>query len=170
LTLSGICLTLTIMSKQHHYTTHITWTGNRGTGTSGYRSYGREHVLAIDGKADIACSSDPAFNGDPSRHNPEEFLLASLSSCHMLWYLHLCSDAGVIVTSYIDQAKGLMEESPDGGGRFTEVILCPKIVVSDASMIDKAIALHEPASKKCFIANSCNFSIHHQPEISVAHA
>ena len=155
------------MSKQHHYSLSMSWTGNRGSGTSGYRAYGREHTMSIDGKTDVLLSSDPAFQGDSTRYNPEELLLASLSSCHMLWYLHLCSDAGVIVTGYTDNPKGTMEESAAGGGRFIAVVLYPLVTVGDVSMIDKAIELHEQANEKCFIANSCNFPIRHQPKIVV---
>lgn len=155
------------MQKQHHYNTVIKWTGNRGAGTAGYRSYDRSHILSISTKADIACSSDPAFLGDSTKHNPEELLLASLSSCHMLWYLHLCSDAGVIVTAYTDQAKGIMEETADGGGRFISVTLFPQVAVSDASMINLANELHRKAHAMCFIANSVNFPVLHEPTCTV---
>ncbi len=155
------------MNKQHHYSLSINWTGNRGTGTSGYRDYGREHRLSFPGKTDLLLSSDPAFQGDATKYNPEELLLASLSSCHMLWYLHLCSDAGVIVTAYADDPKGVMEESAVSGGKFIEVVLHPLVTVADASMVDKAMLLHEEANRKCFIANSCNFPISHQPKIVV---
>lgn len=155
------------MQKQHHYNTVIKWTGNRGAGTAGYRSYDRSHVLSISNKADIACSSDPAFLGDATKHNPEELLLASLSSCHMLWYLHLCSDAGVIVTAYTDQATGIMEETADGGGRFISVTLFPQVTVSDASMISLANELHRKAHAMCFIANSVNFPVLHEPTSTV---
>lgn len=151
------------MNKTHHYRTAITWTGNKGSGTSRYDAYERNHTLSIAGKPELLCSSDTAFRGDGTRHNPEDMLLASLSSCHMLWYLHLCADAGIIVTHYTDNAEGIMEEAPGGGGRFTEVTLHPHVTVQDASMIDKANALHDQAHVKCFIANSCNFPVKHQP-------
>lgn len=149
------------MAKQHHYKTTVNWTGNRGEGTSGYRNYDRNHTIEAGNKAIIPASSDPAFLGDPSRYNPEELLLASLSSCHMLWYLHLCSDNGVIVTAYADNAEGIMEEN-NNGGKFTEVTLHPVVKVREASMIGKATELHEEANKKCFIANSCNFPVKHE--------
>lgn len=149
------------MAKQHHYKTLVNWTGNRGEGTSGYRTYDRNHTIEAGNKTIINASSDPAFLGDPSRYNPEELLLASLSSCHMLWYLHLCADNGVIVTAYSDNATGIMEEN-DNGGKFTEATLHPVVTVREASMIDKAKHLHEEANKKCFIANSCNFPVKHE--------
>jgi organic hydroperoxide reductase OsmC/OhrA len=151
------------MDGIHHYELTVKWTGNKGTGTSDYRAYERSHTVLVPNKADILCSSDPAFRGDPTRHNPEELFLASLSTCHMLWYLHLCAEAGVVVVDYTDGAKGVMTETEDGGGHFTEVTLHPLVVVSDASMIDKANALHHRANELCFIANSCNFPIHHEP-------
>jgi organic hydroperoxide reductase OsmC/OhrA len=154
------------MNKQHHYSTTINWTGNRGEGTINYKSYDRDHVISIENKQPIQASSDPAFMGDPSRYNPEELLLASLSSCHMLWYLHLCADAGVIVTHYSDKATGTMEEN-NKGGRFIEVILHPQVRVADISMADKAMVLHQQANEKCFIANSCNFPVHHQPDVQI---
>jgi organic hydroperoxide reductase OsmC/OhrA len=151
------------MAKEHQYAVTTNWTGNTGVGTRSYQSYERNHVISVENKADIPGSSDPSFRGDRTRYNPEELLVASLSTCHMLWYLHLCAEAGVIVTNYVDKATGVMIETPAGGGRFTEVTLNPTVTVADASMIDKANALHEPANQKCFIANSCNFPVNHQP-------
>ncbi|WP_439556095.1 OsmC family protein [Dyadobacter sp.] len=149
--------------KQHLYKTTIEWTGNTGNGTTDYRSYERSHIVKVNGKADIATSSDPAFRGDPARHNPEELFVASIASCHMLWYLHLCTEAGVVVTSYTDQAVGTMEETDNGSGRFTEVVLYPVVQVLAAHMQEKADALHDKAHQFCFIANSCNFPIRHEP-------
>ena len=154
-------------NKEHFYTANLKWTGNNGTGTDGYTKYERSHEIFIDGKPNILMSSDPSFRGDRSCYNPEELLVCSISSCHMLWYLHLCMDAGVVVMGYQDQAKGTMEESADGSGRFTEIILNPKVVVASAEMIAKANALHEQAHKMCFIANSVNFPIHHQAQAEV---
>lgn len=154
------------MGKQHNYSVKVDWTGNRGTGTSDYRSYERSHDISMEGKAVIAASSDPAFRGDKTKYNPEEFLLSALSSCHLLSYLHVCVVNGVVVVEYQDNATGIMEETPDGGGHFTEVTLHPKVKVQDASMIDKAIELHHQASKLCFIANSVNFPVHHEPMVS----
>lgn len=153
--------------KTHHYTTLVEWTGNRGTGTSSYRDYERSHTIRVDDKAVIQGSSDPFFRGDRTKHNPEELLVASLSTCHMLWYLHLCADAGVVVVAYSDKAVGTMQESTDGGGRFTEVVLHPTVVVQDASMVERANSLHHKANSLCYIANSCNFPVRHQPVCEV---
>jgi organic hydroperoxide reductase OsmC/OhrA len=151
------------MAKRHNYSLTITWNGNTGQGTNNYTSYERSHLVSIDGKPDLACSSDAAFRGDKTKYSPEELLLASLSSCHMLWYLHLCSEAGVVVIDYVDRAKGTMIETADGGGYFTEVTLYPTVTVSDESMVEKADVLHKKAHELCFIANSVNFPVHHSP-------
>ncbi|MGS2761641.1 OsmC family protein [Sinomicrobium sp. M5D2P9] len=151
------------MTKVHEYKLTVKWTGNKGTGTSSYRAYDRNHTILTDGKPDISGSSDPSFLGDKTRHNPEELLVAALSSCHMLSFLHMCVQAGVIVTDYEDGATGFMEETAGGGGHFTKVILHPKVTVQEESMKEKLDALHHQASELCFIANSCNFPIHHEP-------
>ena len=153
--------------KTHHYLTQLNWTGNMGRGTSGYTAYKRDYTISAGGKAEIAGSSDPAFRGDTTRYNPEELLVASLSSCHMLWYLHLCAEAGVIVTAYTDAAEGTMAETPEGSGHFTEVVLKPMVTVADAAMVETANQLHAKANKMCFIANSCNFPVHHKPACTV---
>jgi organic hydroperoxide reductase OsmC/OhrA len=155
------------MARTHTYDVSVSWTGNRGTGTSGYRAYDRDHEVRAAGPAAIAGSSDPAFRGDPGRWNPELELTAALSQCHMLWYLHLCAAAGVTVTAYADEAHGVMAEEADGGGRFTEVVLRPRVTVASDSMIEAATALHAEASAKCFIANSVNFPVRHEPVFSV---
>jgi organic hydroperoxide reductase OsmC/OhrA len=155
------------MIRQHHYRIVTAWTGNQGTGTSGYRDYNRNHVITVENKADILGSSDPAFHGDHTRYNPEELLVSSLSGCHMLWYLHLCAEAGVVVTDYVDHATGTMEETVDGGGRFIEVTLHPMVTVTDASMVEKAEALHREAGRYCFIARSVNFPIAHEATIQL---
>jgi organic hydroperoxide reductase OsmC/OhrA len=141
----------------------IAWTGNRGTGTSGYRAYARDHEISAEGKSvAIAGSSDPAFRGDPARYNPEELLVASLSACHMLWFLHLCSDAGIAVTSYTDEALGEMREQAGGAGEFTKVILRPRVKISDPGRAADIPALHAKAHELCFISRSVNFPVEHQ--------
>ncbi|MEW9529766.1 OsmC family protein [Microbispora sp. NPDC049125] len=152
------------MTRQHTYPIVVTWTGNKGTGTSGYRDYGREHELTAEGPQAIAASSDPAFRGDSSRWNSEQLLVGSLSQCHMLWYLHKCSVAGVVVTKYVDNAVGTMAETGDGG-HFTEVVLRPMVTVASPDMVDAAAKLHEDAHKSCFIASSVNFPVRHEPTI-----
>jgi organic hydroperoxide reductase OsmC/OhrA len=153
--------------KNHHYKTNITWTGNTGEGTKDYKAYKRNYTISVDNKQTILGSSDPAFRGDKTRYNPEDLLLSSVSSCHMLWYLHLCTTAGVIVTAYEDKAEGTMTETSDGGGRFTEVILKPVITLKNETMRNRADELHHEANKLCFIANSCNFPILHQAEYKI---
>ena len=143
--------------SEHNYKAIIAWTGNQGKGTADYRGYERSHTISVDGKPTIPASSDPSFRGDRTRYNPEELLVASLSSCHMLWYLHLCSVAGVIVVDYIDTALGTMVETTSGSGYFKEVTLYPKVIVSDESMIEKANALHHEANKMCFVATLLTF-------------
>jgi len=155
------------MDKEHCYTATIKWTGNKGPGTSNYRDYERSHTISVENKPIIEGSSDTAFRGDKTKYNPEELFLSSLSSCHMLWYLHFCSEAGIIVTDYVDYAKGIMAETVNGSGHFTEVTLNPTVTVSEESMIEKAIELHHKANKFCFIANSVNFIIKHFPKVLV---
>jgi len=152
------------MEKEHHYSSKLSWTGNKGEGTAHYRAYDRDHILSVTGKPEIPASSDPSFRGSPQRYNPEELFVASLSSCHMLWYLHLCAVNGVVVTAYTDEAKGVMMETADGGGYFKEVTLYPVVTVTTATMIEKAMALHHDANKMCFIANSCKFPVRHEPK------
>lgn len=151
--------------KSHFYSAQIKWTGNRGSGTDHYKNYDRSHLVSFKNKTDLQCSSDPAFRGDPAKYNPEELLLASLSSCHMLWYLHLCADAGVVVTEYIDEPKGVMMELESGKGKFTEVILYPRVVIINELMKQKALDLHQAAHRNCFIANSVNFEVKHIPTV-----
>ena len=150
--------------KTHRYTTALHWTGNKGEGTSTYRAYSRSHEITGAGKsAIIPGSSDPHFRGEANRFNPEELLVASLSACHMLSYLHLCAINNVVVTGYEDQATGTMEERPDGSGSLTEVVLRPVVTIAEVSNPEKAQSLHEEAHHLCFIANSVNFPVRHEP-------
>ena len=153
------------MSREHSYSVNVRWTGNTGTGTSGFRDYKRDHEITAPGKPRIPASSDPAFRGDPARYNPEELLVASLSECHMLWYLHLCADAGVVVSEYHDDATGAMVETEDGGGHFTQVTLRPAVKVAGAVDPELARRLHEQAHHLCFIANSVNFPVLCEPSL-----
>lgn len=153
----------------HEYDVTVQWCGNRGTGTSGYRDYGREHLIQATGKADIAGSSDPAFRGDAGRWNPEELLLASLSACHKLWYLHLCADAGLRVLRYTDWAHGVMRDDA-AGGRFVVAVLRPQVTLSAEGDVALAQRLHHVAHEKCYIANSVNFAVQCEPTIEVEHA
>jgi organic hydroperoxide reductase OsmC/OhrA len=154
--------------RKHTYTTTVTWTGNRGTGTSGYRDYDRTTDIEAPGRPVLPSSSDPLFRGDPARWNPELLLVAALSQCHLLWYLHLCSDAGVVVESYVDEPVGVLAEEVGGPGRFTEVVLRPRIVVAAPDMVDRARQLHARAHELCYIAQSVNFPVRHEPTVSAA--
>jgi organic hydroperoxide reductase OsmC/OhrA len=155
------------MNHPHPYRVDVEWTGNRGSGTSGYRAYGRDHVIRIAGKPEIAGSSDPTFRGDAAKRNPEDMLVAALSTCHMLSYLHMATVAGVVVTAYVDAAEGTMRTEGDGG-RFTEVVLRPTVTIDAASDPARAEAAHEAAHHACFIANSVNFPVRCEPRTVVS--
>ena len=154
------------MNHPHRYRVEVEWTGNRGSGTDGYRNYGREHVIRIGGKPDLAGSSDPAFRGDAARHNPEDLLVAALSACHMLSYLHRAAVAGVVVTAYTDAAEGTMVTAGEGG-RFAEVVLRPVVTLRAGSDPARALAAHADAHHACFIAGSVNFPVCCEPRIVV---
>lgn len=156
--------------KEHRYATVVEWTGNTGSGTSSYRAYSRQHEISCPGKPkpSIPGSSDPGFRGDAARWSPEDLLVASLSACHKLWYLHLCADAGLVVTSYVDRAEGVMTEEADGSGRFIRVTLRPVVTFAPGADLDRALELHHEAHRMCFIANSVNFPVEHEPELHSA--
>lgn len=154
----------------HHYALEVRWTGNRGTGTSAYTAYGRDHVVSARGKPDLPGSSDAAFRGDAARWNPEELLVAALSQCHLLAYLHECVRAGVVVTTYTDAPIGTMRTDAEGGGSFAEVTLRPVVTVAEPGMAERAQALHDAAHHHCFIASSVTFPVRHQPSVRVAAA
>lgn len=166
---NGLCVGLGIfasMARSHRYEVQVTWTGNTGSGTSGYRDFARDHEIAgvdVAGKPSIPGTSDPAFRGTAERWNPEELLVASLSQCHMLWYLALCAQAGIVVTAYSDRPVGAMDESSDGSGNFTEVTLHPDVTIANPDRLADATDLHEQAHRMCFIANSVNFPVHTDP-------
>jgi organic hydroperoxide reductase OsmC/OhrA len=153
------------VERAHQYVTTVTWTGDDGAGTADYRAYRRDHLIEAAGKPPLPGSSDPAFRGDPGRYNPEELLVASLSACHMLWYLHLCAVNGVVVTAYQDRATGTMAERPDGSGSFTSVVLAPRVEITPESDPARAMALHADAHRMCFVANSVSFPVSHRPEL-----
>ena len=146
---------------------NLRWTGNNGTGTSGYRDYSRSHTIARENTPEILCSSDPLFLGDKTKYSPEDLLVGAVSGCHMLWYLHLCADSGIVVVDYRDNAVGIMLEQKDGSGYFSEIILHPTVTVTDESMIEKENALHDKANELCFIAKSCKFKVYHKPVCKV---
>ncbi len=156
-------------ARLHKYQITNRWTGNLGTGTSAYRAYSRSHELSAAGKgAPITGSSDPMFRGDGTRYNPEELLVCAVSACHMLWVLHLCADAGIVVTAYTDDAIGEMSEHEDGSGEFTRVVLRPRIAITDLSRMAEAEAIHERAHQVCAIARSMNFAVEVEPSVTGA--
>ena len=146
-------------ARRHHYVSQLVWTGNRGAGTSAYNAYDRAHEVKVAGKPALPLSSDPKFRGDATRHNPEELLVAALSSCHMLWYLHLAAEHGVVVTGYEDRAEGVMLEGADGAGAFERVTLRPRVHLAPGADAALALGLHAEAHAKCFIARSVNFPV-----------
>ena len=152
--------------KRHTYQTQVDWTGNTGEGTKTYKGYGRDHTITCEGKPQIQGSSDPAFRGDATRYNPEELLVASLSTCHMLWYLHLCAVNKVTVIEYSDRASGVMEETEDGSGAFVRVELRPVVTILAGDDRGKALALHGEAHRYCFIANSVKFPVEVTAEVT----
>jgi organic hydroperoxide reductase OsmC/OhrA len=155
--------------REHRYGIETRWTGNLGSGTSAYAAYSRNHELSAPEKAaTIPGSSDPAFRGDRTRYNPEELLLGALSACHMLWVLHLCADAGIVVTGYIDSAEGVMAEHADGSGEFTRVVLKPRVTLADGSRAEEAFEIHHKAHAVCALARSMRFEVVCQPEIRVS--
>ena len=149
--------------RQHRYQVTVRWTGNMGSGTSGYKSYARDHDIIATGKPPIPGSSDPAFRGDPARWNPEQLFVASVSACHKLWYLHLAAVGGIVVTGYVDRAEGVMVEGSDGAGHFVSITLRPEIAVQEPVDLAKANALHEEAHRLCFIANSIKTPVRVEP-------
>ena len=155
------------MSKLHTYRATVRWAGDLGTGTSSYLAYSRAHAIEAPGKSAIAGSSDPAFRGDAAAWNPEELLVASLSACHQLWYLHLAAVNAIVVKAYVDTAEGTMREDADGSGRFAHVVLRPSVTIAPGGDLEKARALHREAHEKCFVANSVNFPVDCVPEIVV---
>ncbi|WP_377154615.1 OsmC family protein [Roseateles sp. UC29_93] len=152
--------------REHHYHVTVTWTGNQGSGTSGYKAYRRDHAIEAPDKAPILGSSDPAFLGDRTRWNPEDLLVASTSACHKLWYLHLCAEAGIAVLAYVDEAEGTMVEGEKG--RFTQIVLRPRVTVRAGDDVELAQRLHHDAHEQCFIANSLNFPVLCEPSIQTA--
>ena len=152
--------------SEHTYEVTVIWTGNRGQGTTGIRDYDRDNIVEADGPPAIDGTADPGFLGDPRRWNPEQLLTASVSQCHMLWYLGLCARAGVVVHQYSDDAVGTMGSGPGGRARFSEVVLRPRIVVGAADQLERANQLHEKAHEMCFIAQSVSFPVKVEPQIT----
>ena len=153
--------------KQHSYTSAIRWTGNSGEGTAHYRAYTRDWEVAVPGKPVIPCSNDPLLGGNKGLMNPEDMLLSALSGCHMLWYLHLASDAGIVVTAYEDAPEGTGELEPSGAARFVKAVLRPRITVKPGADMERAHAIHHEIHKVCFIARSVNFPVEIEPVFTI---
>ncbi|WP_284984223.1 OsmC family protein [Arthrobacter sp. efr-133-TYG-118] len=153
---------------EHRYSLTVRWTGNLGTGTSTYRGYTRDHDVEIPGLPVLKGSSDPTFHGDRSRYNPEQLLLTALSQCHMLSFLHVAVQHGVVVTDYVDHAEGMMRLNRDGSGQFENVTLKPQVTVADPAHVSLVDELHHEANQVCFIARSVNFPVLHEPSTTVA--
>jgi organic hydroperoxide reductase OsmC/OhrA len=153
--------------REHCYEIEVRWTGNRGPGTASYRAYGRDLEIRARGKPTILGSSDPAFRGDPERWNPEDLFVAAVSTCHKLWYLHLCAEAGIVVHDYVDHAQGRMLEDATGAGRFTEITLRPEVSLAPGADLEKARALHTRAHAMCFIANSIAVPVTIEPKFGL---
>ena len=156
------------MAKIHQFEAALRWTGNTGSGTTGYKAYDRTWDLQTPGKPVMHCTNDPELGGDPSKYNPEDMLIAALSSCHMLWYLHLCAITGVVVVEYVDRAAGALQINKDGSGQFISVTLRPQILISARSDMAKAKSAHNQAHKYCFIARSVSFPVKCEPAIAIA--
>lgn len=152
------------MQGEHHYKVTVNWEGNLGVGTPDYKAYSRSHRISVPGKPDIAGSADPAFRGDAACWNPEDLLVASISACHKLWYLHLCATSGISVLAYQDNALGVMREDAVRGGFFTAITLRPVVTIREGDDLQLAQQLHEKAHHLCFIANSVNFPVNCEPE------
>lgn len=151
---------------RHDYTTAVEWTGNQGTGTSSYTAYKRTWDIAVPGKPVVHCSNDPLLGGDPTRLNPEDLLLSALAACHMLWYLHLASENGVVVQAYRDTPVGVGETQPNGAGRFLSAVLRPVIDVPKGTDLARARDLHQRIHALCFIARSVNFPVTCEPSFN----
>jgi organic hydroperoxide reductase OsmC/OhrA len=148
--------------RQHDYTPLVRWTGDKGQGTKTYLGYARTWNIEAPGKAIVACSNDPLLGGDPTKYNPEDLLLSSLSACHMLWYLHLASNAKIVVRGYVDAPVGVGETSPNGAGRFLSATLRPTITVERGADLKRAEAIHHEIHEFCFIARSVNFPVRYE--------
>lgn len=151
----------------HLFKATLNWSSNKKQEETISKFYNKSHQIKIEGKPVLDISAAKAFKGDPSLYNPEDLLLSSLVSCHMMSYLYVCSQNGIEVLEYSDNAEATLEVSPDGSGRFTEVRLKPKVKISNPDKVELALELHTKANKLCFIANSCNFPVLHEASFEV---
>ena len=153
------------MAKENSFTSRVIWTGNTGDGTSSYNGYRRTWDVAMPGKTPVHCSNDPELGGDPAKMNPEDMLLSALAACHMLWYLHLASNAGIVVTGYCDCPIGFGETTQNGAGRFTRAVLRPEVIVEAGTDLDAAKAIHLKVHHYCYIARSVAFPVEVEAEL-----
>lgn len=149
------------MNNLHTFEVDLSWEKKQLQPNSDNKIYTKNHIIKIVGKPELAVSAAKSFKGDPDLYNPEDLLLSSLVSCHMMSYLYVCAQHKIEILSYSDQAKAILETYPNGSGKIIEVILNPVVLLKDASQINNAINLHVEANKLCFIANSCNFPVKH---------
>jgi organic hydroperoxide reductase OsmC/OhrA len=154
-------------SEVHRYPAKLVWTGAAQGPTSSYEAYSREYTIELAGKPPLRGTADPAFRGDPRLHNPEEFLVIALSSCHMLSFLALAARRRVLVVGYEDDAIGTMALK-DGRVRFTDVLLRPRVTLAPGSDGVVVPAINAKAHELCFIANSVNFPVRHEAATVVA--
>lgn len=151
------------MAFKHIFKVALSWFSTEKVASPKSKVYSKSHHISIEGKSDLAISAAKAFKGDPSLYNPEDLLLSSLVSCHMMSYLYLCDQNNIEVISYTDHAEAILEVNSDASGRFVEVILKPAVVILNPEQIALALDLHKKANQLCFIANSCNFPVMHMP-------
>lgn len=149
----------------HDYAVTVRWTGAKERGTASYTAYSRDHDVLLPGRPTLPGSADPAFRGDPARYSPEDLFVSSLAQCHMLWFLHLAAESGLVVRQYSDEATGSMRVESRGEGQFTNVTLHPRIVVDPGELAtdDHVDALHHKAHAMCFLARSVNFPVLVEP-------
>jgi len=142
----------------HRYEARISWVRN-GAKFSDNR-YSRGHEWSFDGGVRVVASSSPAVVPLPysvvEAVDPEEALVASASSCHMLWFLSLAARRGFVVESYLDEAFGVMEKNLEGKLAFSRITLRPRIQFLDENSpsTEELRSLHHAAHDECFVANS----------------
>ena len=157
-------------SGEHRYRVEVSWDGNLGTGTSGYRDYSRRSTITVQGKPPLAASADVPFRGEAERWNPEDLLLSALAECHMLSFLYAAVTLGIVVTAYEDEAEALLRQDGRNGGAFVEAVLHPRVAVAQEEMVERVAEAHRLAHDWCFIASSVNFPVRHEPVTFVAGA
>jgi organic hydroperoxide reductase OsmC/OhrA len=155
------------MSFKQVFKAKLSWRLKEESTFATAKNYTKSHSIAIEGKELLQVSAAKAFKGDASLYNPEDLLLSSVVSCHMMSYLYVCQQNRIEILSYHDNAEATLEILDNGGGRFIEVRLFPTVIVKEKKQIQLALLLHQKANELCFIANSCNFPIVHQATCNV---